>query len=388
MTKYIFTISNDAVLLVVGGTKISVARGEPHFQYLREALISEKWDAVEDHLTARSSLEKWAGGRFKVGEGDDVLFDGQPVEPSLIKRARRMVGAGEDPSRLFKFWELLQQNPSSRSVAQLWNFLDREGIPLDEEGYILAYKAVRSDFKDIYTGTLLNTVGAKIDVPRNRVSDDPDVGCHFGLHVGSKEYAEAYAGSHGSAVMVICRASPADVVCVPRDCSFQKVRLCKYEVVGLHVGGLMSSTSLDLSETGYQYVDQVTGMTTLSAQSSTAADVDDDDDEEDNWVDDDDWGDDEDVDDDVEEAPPSGGVVVTPVPIVPDALPKDAEDNATFLEIDKLSGIQLYGRELWELRRYASRHLKMVGASKLLGGKIALVDRIVATREILAKAGK
>jgi hypothetical protein len=43
-------------------------------------------------------------------------------------------------------------------------------------------------------------------------------------------------------VLVICKVDPEHVVCVPRDSSFHKMRVCKYEVYG-HYGSPMPSTT-------------------------------------------------------------------------------------------------------------------------------------------------
>ena len=82
-----------------------------------------------------------------------------------------------------------------------------------------------------------------IKVHRNRVSDDPNTPCHFGLHVGSLEYAQSFGER-----VVIVRVDPEHVVCVPYDCTSQKMRVCEYEVVGLHIEGHMPSTTIDDGE--------------------------------------------------------------------------------------------------------------------------------------------
>jgi len=113
-------------------------------------------------------------------------------------------------------------------------------MPITPEGNFLAYKGVQSDYYSITSGTIdivkgqvmdghiLNAIGEEIEVVRNQVCDDKDLGCSKGLHAGSMKYATDFA-SNGKVVIV--EINPADVVSIPTDCSCQKLRTCAYKVV-------------------------------------------------------------------------------------------------------------------------------------------------------------
>ena len=120
-------------------------------------------------------------------------------------------------------------NPSSRATEELYTFLEHKNMPLTPEGNFLAYKGVNADFTDNYTGKFNNSVGQILEMRRNGVCDDANIGCSNGFHAGSYEYAKGYA-SHGGNLMVV-EIDPADVVSVPLDCECQKLRTSKYKVV-------------------------------------------------------------------------------------------------------------------------------------------------------------
>ena len=63
---------------------------------------------------------------------------------------------------------------------------------------------------------------------RNAVCDDANIGCSYGFHAGSLEYAKGY-GSGGH--LMVVEIDPRDVVSVPLDCDQQKLRTAKYKVV-------------------------------------------------------------------------------------------------------------------------------------------------------------
>ena len=129
---------------------------------------------------------------------------------------------------LVRFLEKLMSNPSSRAVNELYSFLEHKNMPLTPDGNFLAYKGVKDDFTDWYSGTFSNKVGDVNEMVRNAVCDDANIGCAYGFHAGSLEYAKGYG--NGGHLMVV-EIDPADVVSVPYDCDQQKLRTAKYKVV-------------------------------------------------------------------------------------------------------------------------------------------------------------
>jgi hypothetical protein len=63
---------------------------------------------------------------------------------------------------------------------------------------------------------------------RNKVNENKDQTCSYGLHFAAYEYAEGF-GRGGR--MMIMKINPKDVVSIPSDYNNQKGRCCKYEVL-------------------------------------------------------------------------------------------------------------------------------------------------------------
>lgn len=238
-----FTLTNESATVVADGKTHSVRASAPNFAALREALLAGDWATARVHLTARGSVDAWAGGRFAPSEdGGALTYCGAAVPASFGRRVLAMVASGESPQPLFRFYERLQGNPSWRSVQQLWDFLHNVGIPLTPSGMIMAYKGVTNDYRDCRTRKFDNRPGNRHKMPRNQISDDPTVACHVGFHAGSYQYACGF----GARVVVVL-IDPADVVCIPEDESCQKMRMCEYVVVG-HYGEPLPSTVTDEPE--------------------------------------------------------------------------------------------------------------------------------------------
>lgn len=171
---------------------------------------------------------------------NEIYFGDEKLRGPLVDRVIRFYQKNLPYEYLFKFLENLMTNPDQRSKEQLYDFLERYDFPITPDGHFLAYKGLRPDGTSVHKGYgivdgkvfehdyLPNNIGSVVTMPRHKVNADPREGCSFGLHVGTLRYVKGFAKDK----MVIVKVNPRDVVSVPADCDFQKVRTCKYEVVG------------------------------------------------------------------------------------------------------------------------------------------------------------
>jgi len=366
MSQHSYTMTTDTITVVFRGDVHTVRRGAPNFEDLRAALYLGQWDKVPNFLSVAGAIESWSQGNFKV-VGQDVRMGDEVLPRELSERVVAMVSEKKDPASILNFWGRLRRNPSKRSVDQLWSFLNHKGIPLTEDGCFLAYKSVRRNFLDHHSGTVDNKVGVVNEMARNQISDDPRQACHEGYHVGALNYAQTFGGE-GSRI-IICKVDPMDVVCVPYDSSSEKMRVCKYEVVGHHGSDFLPSTVCD------------------EEASIAGVDYDEDGDYED-----------EDYEDEVEDVPVPKAVKPAPKPdskakamakiktkakTKPEHVPlKKSKRGSGWAKFDRMDEDKLLAQSIDSLRKYASNGLLIFGASKIPGGKVALVARIMDVREV------
>ena len=219
------------ITVVLDGKSHSINAGSKLFVNALEAFKVNDWDAfisfVNPELRLKSLYAKYEG--IEVKDGNLYVFD-EPVHSTLATRVLSFLEAGLDCVHLFKFILKLNLNPSKRAVDELYTFLEHRALPITDNGNFLAYKAVREDYTDKHTGQFVNTIDAVLEMPRNKVDDDKNVGCSYGFHAGTVEYAKEFLGGQGH--LMIVEINPSDVVSIPTDCQFQKLRTCKYKVVG------------------------------------------------------------------------------------------------------------------------------------------------------------
>lgn len=171
---------------------------------------------------------------------DEDFFEPEAVIEDLAETINRYYREGRDTTGLLLFMDRIAKNPSYRSREQLFQWTQSRDMTIDINGYIIGYKGVSSDLLSItagrafvddeeVVGNIPNIIGTVISMPRPGVQDDPTLGCSTGLHVGSWDYASTFGP-----VTLEVRVDPADVVSVPVDCGFQKLRCCRYEVIAVH----------------------------------------------------------------------------------------------------------------------------------------------------------
>jgi len=238
---------NAYISVVMNGESLTIRANESPDSFDRAilALKNQNWDDLYSAMRPVKAFASKVNGITVDKNG--VYWNGEPVANAVATRIMDFALAGLDHAPLCKFLEKLMLNPSMRAVKELYTFLEHQNLPITDNGNILAYKGVQKDWYSITSGTaklikgtalngkIFNGVDQEIEMARHDVDDDKDRGCSYGLHAGTMEYATGF-GRGGRVVIV--EINPKDVVSIPTDCSFQKLRTCAYKVVGVYEGAL------------------------------------------------------------------------------------------------------------------------------------------------------
>jgi hypothetical protein len=227
MNSYI--ILQDGVSMSIDMKPYNVDRSHPNYDKIVDALKSNDWISVEELVNIAKSIVKFCGDKLSVDTDNGIVsYAGEQLHNSLTDRILTMMREGFDITPLVNFLENLMQNPSKRAVDELYGFLEHGKMPITPDGHFLAYKRVRDDYKSVHDGKTDNSVGNVVEMPRNKVDDNKDVTCSYGLHFCSHGYLKSFSG----AKVVVLKVNPRDVVSIPTDYNNTKGRACRYEVVG------------------------------------------------------------------------------------------------------------------------------------------------------------
>ena len=87
------------------------------------------------------------------------------------------------------------------------------------------------EFTDHFSGSTHVRLGGTVSMPREECDNNPNQACSSGLHIGSPDYVRNFGG-RGSAY-IACLVNPMNVVAIPSDYSYMKMRVCEYYAYGM-----------------------------------------------------------------------------------------------------------------------------------------------------------
>jgi len=250
MTKLAYVISGTSISFVYENKPYMINKSNKKFDEIAKALKSGDHDAALKFADVIAAVSEYVKGDITI-KGNYLYYKGNAVNNTLARRIVSMMQEGHDIDPMIKFMENLMLNPSHAAVMELYDFLEKTSLPITPEGNFLAYKKVRSDYKDIYTGTIDNSPGKLVYQERNSVDDNRRNHCSNGLHFCSISYLDHYGSSGSSDRILLVSINPKDVVSIPDDYGFAKGRCCEYFVVSDVTDTYKTVESKGTVQTGY-----------------------------------------------------------------------------------------------------------------------------------------
>ena len=169
--------------LMIKNKAYQVLPDHVNYKMILDNLPSATEDELVDLVDIQKCVSVYSNGTVEVKDGK-VLYLGEEVNGGISKRILEFMSKGLPFEPLVNFLKNVMLNPSYQSQKELYDFLEHKHLPITEDGCFLAYKAVRSDFKDKYSNTIDNSVGKVVEMLRAKVDDNRAMGCSAGLHVG------------------------------------------------------------------------------------------------------------------------------------------------------------------------------------------------------------
>ena len=240
-SKVAYIVKESGVTLFKDGRQFSAPSDFWSFNRIIEKIKNQDFNGIEDLFNTKEAVEAVqkevsAEVAESLGEevriiGGEVFVGDKKVYNSVTQRLVKMLASGFDVKPLSNFLKRLLKNPSRTAIQECYPFMEKADVTIDEEGYIIAYKKVRNDYFDIYSGTVNYNIGNIVEMPRNEVDDNRSNLCSDGLHFCSFSYLGHFGSGVGNRVLIV-KVDPADVVSIPADYNDAKARACRMEVIG------------------------------------------------------------------------------------------------------------------------------------------------------------
>lgn len=235
MTTFPYNLTDRSLTILIDAIPYHVEREASQWEAVKKALSDPNTtkDRMLALVTPREAVNEAvveSEGRLEL-RGSQLFYQNEPVHSSLASRIVDVIAEGFDVMMWMRFAEKVYANPNTYARDEFYDWLMTTNTPIAPDGDVFAFKNVRGDYLDIYSGTFDNSVGQVVEVPREAVDPNRNATCSTGLHVCSRDYLPYYTSSHNGRTMMV-KVSPTDFVSIPTDHGNAKARVCRYEVVG------------------------------------------------------------------------------------------------------------------------------------------------------------
>lgn len=224
-------LTGQSLTVLLDGRTIAIPRSHANFDGILEATLAGTVDELRELIDVKATVANWANGKITVIDRE-LRYNGVPLNTSLTRKIIDFVRDGDErlAEPLCNFLDKVQQNPSFRAVSGLYDWVAASEMPIHPDGDILAWKIVKPDFHDYYSGKFDHSPGKVVEQPRNQCDENPDQTCSAGIHFCSFKYLPSY-GVSGEKKIMLVKINPADVVAIPREYDTAKGRCCKLTVL-------------------------------------------------------------------------------------------------------------------------------------------------------------
>ena len=237
-----YTITANAISFVFRNTSFNIQKTDENYAKIHEAVTNNNVEALNELVQTKEKIIENISdmlGSSDIGEigligGEEIKI----VDKTIVCGKRIFKGAlsfefikyiaennVNKVNAIKNFIWNASQNPSEKSVAELYDFVVKNKLKITPAGTILLYKWVQDNYLDTHSRTFLNKPGVTLKMERSKVNADRNQICSNGLHLCSYAY-----GSFGSKLL-LCELNPKNSVSIPTDYNQSKMRCCEYTVL-------------------------------------------------------------------------------------------------------------------------------------------------------------
>lgn len=279
--KYI--LGSDSLTAFVQGKPYTVNKTAEIYQMALQALRDDSEDAFLQAVDMKTTIARMFSdcGDVEVN-GRRIMYGNREITGLIARRVFELVENKLPVTPMLNLIGNLMQNPSKRAVDETFGFVDACSLPITEDGCILAYRKVGSDYLDQHSRTVPNkpaelfteeefdampiVCGKQNEVlvdindysgntivwmDRNLVDEDKDRTCSQGLHFCSFDYLKHFGGQH----IIVVKINPKDIVAIPSDYNNAKGRTSCYEIIEeIEMEGMVAKK--ELTQASASEVDQ------------------------------------------------------------------------------------------------------------------------------------
>jgi hypothetical protein len=222
----------DELIVALNGVPYVIDIDDYRYESICEALEEKDEEALENLLSTKRRAASLVNNLAEEGIEESFgcyTYKGNPIDMDLSEYLRAALDSS-DVMPIVKFIQRLFKNPSQDTRDRLFVFMEKNKMPIDENGHFLAFKGVASNYFDKHTGTVYNGPGVTVPLMEwDEVDTNPNNTCSRGYHACSKDYLDGWV--HTGDRVVAVSIDPANVASIPIDYDGAKLRCRQYTVL-------------------------------------------------------------------------------------------------------------------------------------------------------------
>lgn len=224
---------DDEVIIALNGFPYTVSVDDSRYDDVCDAIDEHDEQLLETLLSKKQAAFKMYDVLEEKGIEEDGIgnytYMGTPIAMNLTDYLRVALD-NEQYMPIVKFIQRLYENPNHDTRMRLFEFMEKNKLPIDDDGCFLAFKVVQSNYKDKHTGKVDNSPGISLKkLSWSEVDTNPENTCSRGYHACSNDYLSSFYSSGDRVVSV--SIAPEDVGSIPDDYNNAKLRCRGYTVV-------------------------------------------------------------------------------------------------------------------------------------------------------------
>lgn len=221
------SIGPNTVSVYINGEYFTADSTQPNFKALVAELRKKPRDvdAIMALVDIPTFMAAITCGRVEIGT-NELRFKGEPVTGYMAEKLVAMLDSQEELDSWAAFMDNVMDNPDPSVRDDLYKWMEVGKMPITPDGHLIAFKKVRSDFKDVHSGRFDNSPGQELEMDRALCDPNRNNTCSTGFHFCSVGYLSGFSGER----VVVVRINPRDVTAIPADYNNQKARCCRYVV--------------------------------------------------------------------------------------------------------------------------------------------------------------
>lgn len=201
-------------------------------QIVKTSSCTEKqFSDLKSFSSMKEKLITWGNGHISV-INNQIYYKDELIDNVLSKFILHLI---DKKDKTLQYWcnflDTIQNCSSSHVYDRLFLFISQNDLAVSKDGKsVFAWKIIRNDYKDKYTGTIDNSVGQYVSMPAHKVTSDPNIHCSSGLHVASLDYLRSCYASYVDRLIIV-KVNIDDIISIPNDYQGSKIRVKSYSVI-------------------------------------------------------------------------------------------------------------------------------------------------------------